>query len=85
MKLELRFPVAENAEDVRRQVCITMTGGSYKDVKAYTGRRVQVRRFDSFLPGVEGSFVLWLISNGSSVTCNMSNLRSVLDWQYQEG
>lgn len=57
-KLELRFPIAENAEDIRRQVCITVSGGGYKDVEADTGWRVQVRRFDLFLPGVEGGFVL---------------------------
>lgn len=58
VKLEPCLAVAENAEDIRCQVCIAVASGSRKNIKANTGWRVQVRRFDSFLPGVEGGFVL---------------------------
>ena len=58
MELEFRSAVAENAEDIRSQVCVTMPGGSDKDVQADARWRVQVCRFDSFPPGVKGSFVL---------------------------
>lgn len=62
MNLELRFAVAEDAEDIRREVCIAVASGSYEDIEADAGRRIQVRCFDSFLPGVEGSLILRLVS-----------------------
>lgn len=82
MELEFRFAIAEDAEDICRQACIAMASGSNKDVEADTGWRVQVRRFDAFLPGVKCSFILRHISNYRIITYGVEDMHGKPDWHY---
>lgn len=58
IEMQSLVTVTKDAEDVGSKAAITVTSGGVKDIDANTGGRVEVRRFHSFAPDIEGGFVV---------------------------